>query len=193
MVRGTGAIHLGGPSIVKAAIGEVVDGETLGGATCTPGSRASPTTSRPNERDALVVRAIIVASSTAFACHARLSRRGRPCYDPARAPRHRQRRLKHPYDVREVIARLVDGSRSQEFKRNYGPTLVCGFARRHGYPVGIVANNGVLFSEAPRRARTSSSCARSAASRCCSCRTSPASWSAQAEQGGIAKDGAKMV
>jgi 3-methylcrotonyl-CoA carboxylase beta subunit len=67
-----------------------------------------------------------------------------------------------PYDVREVIARLVDGSRFHEFKALYGTTLVCGFAHIHGYPVGIVANNGILFSESARRARTSSSSATSA-------------------------------
>ena len=87
---------------------------------------------------------------------------------------------RRPFDIREVIARIVDGSEFQEFKARYGKTLVTGFAHIHGYPVGIVANNGILFSESRRsRARTSSSCATSAASRWCSCRTSPASWSAR--------------
>jgi hypothetical protein len=84
-----------------------------------------------------------------------------------------------PYDVREVIARVVDGSRFDEFKARYGTTLVCGFAHIHGMPVGIIANNGVLFSESAVKARISSSSARSARSRWCSCRTSPASWSAR--------------
>ena len=98
------------------------------------------------------------------------------------------------YDVREVIARLVDASEFDEFKALYGTTLVTGFAHICGIPVGILANNGILFSRARSRPRISSSCAASAACRCCSCRTSPASWSAaNYEAGGIAKDGAKMV
>jgi len=80
--------------------------------------------------------------------------------------------------VREVIARLVDASEFDEFKQLYGPTLVTGFARIHGMPVGILGNNGILFSESALKARTSSNCAASAAFRCCSCRTSSASWSA---------------
>ena len=84
-----------------------------------------------------------------------------------------------PYDVREIIARLVDGSELDEFKALYGTTLVTGFAHLHGYPVGILANNGILFSESALKARTSSSSPASAASRCSSCRTSPASWSAR--------------
>jgi acetyl-CoA carboxylase carboxyltransferase component len=81
-----------------------------------------------------------------------------------------------PFDVREIIARIVDGSEFDEFKARFGSTLVCGFARVEGMQVGIIANNGILFSESRRRARTSSSCAASARSRWCSCRTSPASW-----------------
>lgn len=86
---------------------------------------------------------------------------------------------KQPYDVREVIARLVDGSEFDEFKALFGTTLVCGFAHLHGYPIAILANNGILFAEAARKARTSSNWPASVASRCCSCRTSPVSWSAR--------------
>lgn len=86
---------------------------------------------------------------------------------------------KQPFDVREVIARLVDGSQFDEFKALFGTTLVCGFAHLHGYPVAILANNGILFAEAAQKARTSSNWPASAASRCCSCRTSPVSWSAR--------------
>ena len=87
--------------------------------------------------------------------------------------------LRTPYDAREIIARIVDGSRFHEFKELYGTTLVTGFAHIHGHPVGILANNGdPVLRVARSRPRTSSSCATSAASRCCSCRTSPASWSA---------------
>ena len=103
--------------------------------------------------------------------------------------------MRAPYDVREVIARIVDGSEFHEFKPLYGTTLVCGFARIWGMPVAILANNGVLFSRkraegrAFHRARLPAPHAR-----CCSCRTSPASWSAaNTRPSGIAKDGAKLV
>ena len=81
-----------------------------------------------------------------------------------------------PYDVREVIARIVDGSELDEFKQNYGTTLVTGFAHLHGYPVAILANNGILFSESSLKATHFIELAASAASRCSSCRTSPATW-----------------
>ncbi len=80
------------------------------------------------------------------------------------------------YDVREVIARLVDASELDEFKKLYGTTVVTGFARIEGMPVGIIANNGILFSKSRSRPRTSSSSVASAASRCCSCKTFRASW-----------------
>ena len=99
-----------------------------------------------------------------------------------------------PYDVHEVITRIVDGGEFAEFKAEYGTTLVTGFARIHGHPVGIIANNGVLFGESASRARISSSCATSARCRCCSCRTSPGFMVGRDyEAGGIAKHGAKMV
>ena len=85
-----------------------------------------------------------------------------------------------PFDVRDIIARLVDGSEFDEFKKLYGQTLVCGFAHIWGYPVGIIANNGILFSESSLKgAHFIEICAASATSRCCSCRTSRASWSAR--------------
>ena len=87
--------------------------------------------------------------------------------------------LRQPYDVREVIARIVDGSELDEFKQNYGTTLVTGFAHLHGMPVGILANNGVLFSRKRAEGRALHRAVLPAArSRWCSCRTSPASWSA---------------
>ena len=85
--------------------------------------------------------------------------------------------IRKPYDVREVIARIVDGSELDEFKARYGTTLVTGFARIWGYPVGIVANNGVLFSESALKGAHFIELCASAAFRSCSCRTSPASWS----------------
>ena len=81
-----------------------------------------------------------------------------------------------PFDVREIIARIVDGSEFHEFKARFGATLVCGFAHIEGMPVGIIANNGILFSGVGAKGPTSSNCAATARCRWCSCRTSPASW-----------------
>jgi acetyl-CoA carboxylase carboxyltransferase component len=149
IVQGTGNIFLGGPPLVKAATGEEVSAEELGGAYVhTTISGVADHFARSDE-EALAICRSVVAS---------LGRAGKsipwpltppepPLYDPEEMygiipPDHR-----HPLNVREIIARLVDGSRFQEFKATYGPTLVCGFARIMGYPVGIVANNGILFSE----------------------------------------------
>ena len=110
--------------------------------------------------------------------------------------RRRARRTRaSPIDVREIIARIVDGSDFDEFKARYGTTLVTGFARIHGMPVGILANNGILFSESRAEGRALHRAVLPAArSRWCSCRTSPASWSASKyENEGIARHGAKMV
>lgn len=86
---------------------------------------------------------------------------------------------KQPYDVREVIARLVDGSEFDEFKALFGTTLVCGFAHLHGYPIAILANNGILFAEAAQKGAHFIELACQRGIRCCSCRTSPVSWSAR--------------
>ena len=148
MVRGTGRIHLGGPSIVKAAIGEVVDGETLGGAEMH--ARVSGVTDylAVDERDALYrLRSIVAMLNWPSACHAERRPVRPPRLDPAQLPGIVGTDLKQPFDVREVVWRLADASAFQEFKPEYGATLVCGTAHLHGYPVGIVANNGVLFSE----------------------------------------------
>ena len=147
MVRGTGRIHLGGPPIVKAAINEIVDGETLGGAEMHATVSGVADYIANTEMEALdKVRDIVGALDWAGA-------KPRPAYepplhDPAELPGIVGTDLKQPFDVREVIARVVDGSALQEFKPAYGSTLVCGFATIHGEPVGILANNGVLFSEA---------------------------------------------
>jgi len=148
MVEGTGRIHLGGPPIVKAAIAEIVDGETLGGAAMH--ARVSGVTDHlaATEREALAKLRQIVAGLNR-------PRRGHAARRPTKSPRHDATEipgivgtdLKQPFDVREVLVRLVDDSELQEFKPEYGATLVCAFAHLHGYPVGIVANDGVLFSE----------------------------------------------
>ncbi len=151
MVRGTGRIHLGGPPIVKAAINEIVDGETLGGAEMHTTVSGVSDYLAPTELDALRKVREIVATLNAPAGRSAPGER-RPTSPPLLDPRELDgivgTDLRQPYDVREVIARLIDGSEFQEFKPGYGATLVCGFAWIHGEPVGILANNGVLFSEA---------------------------------------------
>ncbi len=148
MVRNTGRIHLGGPPIVKAAVHEVVDGETLGGADMHTTVSGVSDHVAADERSALAKLRDIVAA------HGDLRRLPPPpfppeppVHDPGEIPGIVGADLKQPYEVREVLARIVDASSFHEFKPDYGSTLVCAFARLHGYPVAILANNGVLFSE----------------------------------------------
>ncbi|WP_448507308.1 carboxyl transferase domain-containing protein [Immundisolibacter sp.] len=148
IVRNQGTIFLGGPPLVKAATGEVVTAEELGGGDVH--SRTSGVTDylARNDLHALGIARDIVATLN------RSKRIDLPLRKPV-APRFDAHELyglvpadaRQPFDVREVIARLVDGSEFQEFKQLYGTTLVCGFAHLWGYPVGIIANNGILFSE----------------------------------------------
>jgi 3-methylcrotonyl-CoA carboxylase beta subunit len=149
MVRGNSRIHLGGPPIVKAAINEVVDGETLGGAEMHSTISGVSDYLVESEIEALEkVRDIVEGLHWPSANRRSPLRETRePLYDPAELGGVLGTDLKRPYDVREVIARIVDGSEFQEFKPRYGSTLVCGFAWIHGEAVGILANNGVLFSE----------------------------------------------
>ena len=148
MVRGTGRIHLGGPPIVKAAIHEVVDGETLGGAEMH--TRVSGVADHlvETETEGLAKLREIVG---ALGETGRLVLPPQPARPPLRDPAELAdlvpTDLRRPYDVREVIARIVDASAFAAFKPDYGATLVTGFAHIHGHPVGILANNGVLFSE----------------------------------------------
>ncbi|WP_456788289.1 carboxyl transferase domain-containing protein [Cellulomonas sp. P5_C5] len=148
IVRGQGTIFLAGPPLVKAATGEVVTAEDLGGGELH--SRTSGVTDHLAENDAHALQIVrdIVATLPVPTHRAWTT-------EPSRPPKVDEGELygvvptdlQTAYDVREVIARLVDGSELHEFKREYGTTLVTGFARLHGHPVGIVANNGVLFSE----------------------------------------------
>lgn len=149
MVKGTGRIHLGGPPIVKAAIHEIVDGETLGGAEMHTQVSGVADHLVLDEREGLAKLREIVASLGETGRLAPPSREpAPPLFDAAELTEIVPTDLRRPYDVREVIARMVDGSAFNAFKPDYGATLVCGFAHIHGYPVGIIANNGVLFSEA---------------------------------------------
>ncbi|MCI9889951.1 methylcrotonoyl-CoA carboxylase [Micrococcales bacterium 31B] len=148
IVRNQGTIFLGGPPLVKAAIGEIVTPEELGGGDLH--SRTSGVTDHLAENDEHALEIVRSIVST-------LPPTPAPAWEvlPARPPARPTEEIygvvpadvQEPYDVREVIARLVDASEFHEFKREYGTTLVTGFARLHGNPVGIVANNGVLFAE----------------------------------------------
>jgi 3-methylcrotonyl-CoA carboxylase beta subunit len=195
IVRKQGTIFLGGPPLVKAATGEVVSAEDLGGAEVH--SRTSGVTDHYAVNDA---QALGIARNRV----ARLNRVKRPNLDlrKAREPLHDPVELygvipadtRIPYDVREVICRLVDGSELDEFKQLYGTTLVCGFARIFGYPVGIVANNGVLFSEsALKGAHFIELCAQRGIPLVFLQNITGFMVGRRYEAGGIAKDGAKMV
>ena len=147
MVRGQARIHLGGPQIVKAAINEIVDGETLGGATMHTRVSGVSDYLANNEAQALQrVREIVAKLNQRRTMHGNLRPAKPPRFDAAELGGILPSDLKQPYDVREIIARMVDDSDLQEFKPEFGATLVCGTAYWCGFPVGIIANNGVLFS-----------------------------------------------
>jgi 3-methylcrotonyl-CoA carboxylase beta subunit len=148
IVRGQGTIFLGGPPLVKAATGEVVTAEELGGGELH--SRTSGVTDHLADSDAHaleIVRAIVATLAPRAAPPWERAPVAPPSVDPESLLGVVSSDVRKPYDAREVIARIVDGSRLQEFKTLYGPTLVTGFAHIHGHPVGILANNGILFSE----------------------------------------------
>jgi 3-methylcrotonyl-CoA carboxylase beta subunit len=148
IVREQGTIFLGGPPLVKAATGEVVTAEELGGGDVHTRVSGVADHFALNDHHALAIARRIVGN---------LNRRPKqmleveapvePGYPADELYGVINADIRRPYDVREVIARIVDGSEMDEFKARYGTTLVTGFARLHGYPVGIVANNGVLYSE----------------------------------------------
>ncbi len=195
IVRNQGTIFLGGPPLVKAATGEVVSAEDLGGADVH--SRKSGVTDHYAEDDAhalAIARQIVANLNTRKPAELDIRRPVAPLYDPSELNGVVPASLATQYDVREVIARLVDGSEFDEFKKLYGTTLVTGFARLMGYPIGIVANNGILFSESAQKAAHFIEL--------CSQRGIPLVFlqnisgfmvGSQYEAGGIAKDGAKMV
>ncbi|TDR90419.1 carboxyl transferase domain-containing protein [Enterovirga rhinocerotis] len=148
MVSGNSSIHLGGPQIVKAAISEVVDREKLGGALMHSTVSGVSDHYAADEHQAIgKLRDMVGALNypQPFGPEVRESRR--PFFDAAELPGIVGTDLSRPLDPREIIARIVDGSEFHEFKPLYGETLVCGFAHIEGLPVGIIANNGVLFSE----------------------------------------------
>ncbi len=195
IVRGTGTIYLGGPPLVKAATGEEVTPEELGGAEVH--SRVSGVTDHmaANEEEALqVVREIVERLGTVKRVDLDLAEPADPHYPPEEIYGVLPPDTKRPYDVHEVLARLVDESRIHEFKASYGTTLVCGFARWMGYPVGIVANNGVLFSEsALKGAHFVQLCGQRRIPLVFLQNITGFMVGKRYESGGIAKDGAKMV
>ncbi|TQJ02495.1 3-methylcrotonyl-CoA carboxylase beta subunit [Amycolatopsis cihanbeyliensis] len=148
IVREQGTIFLGGPPLVKAATGEVVTAEELGGGDVH--ARSSGVTDHLATDDAhalRIVRSIVSTLGSRAPRPWQVLPAEEPAVDPAQLYGMVPTDSRTPYDVREVIARIVDGSRFAEFKKEYGTTLVTGFAQIHGHPVGIVANNGVLFAE----------------------------------------------
>src|SRR5690554_227312 len=195
IVRGTGTIFLGGPPLVKAATGEDVSAEELGGADVhTRLSGVADHLAEDDEHALQIVRGIVATLNTTKRVTLDLAPPEEPLYDPAELYGIIPTTFREVYDVREVIARLVDGSLFREFKANYGTTLVTGFARIEGYPVGIVANNGVLFSESALKGTHFI--------KLCGQRGIPLLFlqnitgfmvGREYEAGGIAKDGAKMV
>ncbi|MGH4028421.1 carboxyl transferase domain-containing protein [Actinomycetota bacterium Odt1-20B] len=195
IVRNQGTIFLGGPPLVKAATGEVVTAEELGGGEVH--SRVSGVTDHLAEDDAHALRIVRTIAST-------LPARGElpwavrtpqePKVDPAGLYGAVPTDSRTPYDVREVIARVVDGSQFAEFKAEFGQTLVTGFAHIHGHPVGIVANNGILFAESAQKgAHFIELCDQRGIPLVFLQNISGFMVGRDYEAGGIAKHGAKMV
>ncbi|WP_028006541.1 carboxyl transferase domain-containing protein [Solimonas flava] len=195
IVRSQGTIFLGGPPLVKAATGEVVSAEDLGGADVHTRVSGVADHFAENDHHALaLVRRIVSNLNLRKQPGVDLQSPEAPRYDPEEIYGVIPTDTRKPYDVREVIARLVDGSRLDEFKARYGATLVTGFAHIHGYPVGIVANNGILFSESAQKgAHFIELCAQRGIPLLFLQNISGFMVGRKYENGGIAKDGAKMV
>jgi 3-methylcrotonyl-CoA carboxylase beta subunit len=195
IVKGTGTIFLGGPPLVKAATGEEVTAEELGGADVhTRRSGVADHFAENDEHALAIVRSIMENLNAEKSSPWTVEEPEEPLYDAEDIYGIVPRDYRQGYDVREVIARIVDRSRLHEFKPLYGETLVCGFARIMGMPVGILANNGILFSESALKG--------SHFIELCASRGIPLVFLQNItgfmvgrayEAGGIAKDGAKMV
>ncbi|MFG2528004.1 carboxyl transferase domain-containing protein [Streptomyces sp. NPDC048516] len=195
IVRNQGTIFLGGPPLVKAATGEVVTAEELGGGEVH--AKTSGVTDHLAEDDAhalRLVRSIVGTLGERAPLPWTVRTVEEPKADPAGLYGAVPADSRTPYDVREVIARLVDGSRFAEFKAEYGTTLVTGFAHLHGHPVGIVANNGILFSESAQKgAHFIELCDQRGIPLLFLQNISGFMVGRSYEAGGIAKHGAKMV
>ena len=200
IVRNTGTIFLGGPPLVKAATGEDVSAEELGGADVhTRLSGVADHFAEDDEHALEILRNIIATLPKrrpwlSFLDAMDVVPPEDPLYPVNELPGVLPRSIRESYDVREVIARLVDGSRFREFKSRYGTTLVCGFAHLHGYPLGVLGNNGVLFSEsALKAAHFIELCEQRGVPLLFLQNITGFMVGKEYEQHGIAKDGAKMV
>jgi 3-methylcrotonyl-CoA carboxylase beta subunit len=194
IVRNQGMVFLGGPPLVKAATGEEIDAESLGGADVHCRESGVCDHYAENDAHALAIARRIVARLKAAPDRSPPATPREPLYDPAELYGVVPASLRKPYDVREIIARLVDGSELDEFKQLYGSTLVTGFAHLAGFPVGIIANNGILFSEsALKGAHFIELCAREQIPLLFLQNITGFMVGRRAEAGGIARDGAKMV
>jgi 3-methylcrotonyl-CoA carboxylase beta subunit len=195
IVRNQGTIFLGGPPLVKAATGEDISAEDLGGADVhTRISGVADHLAEDDPHALALVRRIVANLNHTQKSSVDTAAPEDPRYDPTELYGILPADVRKPYDVREIIARLVDGSRLDEFKRNYGTSLVTGFAHLHGYPVGILANNGVLFSEsALKGAHFIELCAQRGVPLLFLQNITGFMIGRKYEHGGIAKDGAKMV
>ena len=195
IVKGTGTIFLGGPPLVKAATGEEVTAEELGGADVhSRESGVSDHYAHDDPEAIRITRNIVENLNRPEKTYLDVSKPEEPFYDIREIYGIIPKDPRKPFDVREIIARIVDGSKFHEFKTLYGETLVCGFARIMGYPIGVLANNGVLFSESALKG--------SHFIEMCGQRKIPLVFlqnitgfmvGRKYEAGGIAKDGAKMV
>jgi acetyl-CoA carboxylase carboxyltransferase component len=195
MVRNQATIFIGGPPLVKAATGEEVTAEELGGADVhTKISGVADHLAENDDHALQIARNIVENFDERTKFHIKRDKIEEPYYDMNELYGIIPKNIRTPFDIREVIARVVDGSRFQEFKENYGKSLVTGFARIMGYPVGIIANNGVLFSE--------SSLKGAHFIELCCVRKIPLLFmqnitgfmvGKKYEHGGIARDGAKLV
>ena len=195
IVRGTGTIFIGGPPLVKAATGQDVTAEELGGADVhTRRSGVADHYATSDEHALAIAREIVRNLGPPLPCPFELAEPEPPALDPADLYGLCPEDFRHELDAREVIGRIVDGSRFHEFKELYGDTLVCGFARIEGYPVAILANQGVLFAESSQKGAhfIELACARKV----------PLVFlqnitgfmvGKEYEEGGIARDGAKLV
>ena len=195
IVKEEGTIFLGGPPLVKAATGEEVTPEELGGAEVhTRTSGVADHLAENDEHAAALVRQIVANLNGEKKTPWTLTEPEEPLYDPEEIYGIVPQDPRQSYDVREVIARIVDGSRMHEFKPLYGDTLVCGFARVMGNPVGILANNGILFSEsALKGAHFIELCASRGIPLVFLQNITGFMVGKDYENGGIAKDGAKLV
>jgi len=195
IVKEQGTIFLGGPPLVKAATGEVVDAESLGGAEVHTTISGVADHFAENDAHALAIARDIVAQLNRRKTLAVATREPRePRYPAEDVYGILPTETRRPFDIREIIARIVDGSEFQEFKARYGKTLICGFSHIYGYPIGIVANNGILFAESALKGAHFIEL--------CNQRDIPLVFlqnitgfmvGKKYEQAGIAKDGAKMV